>query len=229
MTHPYLDQTVSDIVTTVAGATRVFHDYGIDFCRDGAKTLAQVAHDQMLDVTAVLAGLDALDGTGLTQPDWSVAPPADLIDHLVQRFHARHREQLPELIRLSRRVEMVHAGKPGCPSGLADVLEDLFQELESHMLKEERILFPMLAQGAAQQARTPISVMLAEHDHHQVALDDIMTLTGKISAPAGACNTWRALYTGLQEFREDLMEHIHLENNILFINPSNVGQGAVNG
>lgn len=159
----------------------------------------------------------------------STVPPAELIRHIVERFHDRHREQLPELIRLARRVEMVHAGKPGCPSGLADILEGLCQELESHMLKEERILFPLLAQGAAQQARTPISVMRVEHDHHRESLDDIMTVTGRLSLPPGACNTWRALYVGLQEFKEDLMEHIHLENNVLFMNPSNVGQGALNG
>ena len=30
------------------------------------------------------------------------------------------------------------------------------------------------------------------------------------------CNTWRALYSGIQEFADDLMMHIHRENNILF-------------
>lgn len=229
MTYTFLDRSLGDIATSVAGATRVFHDYGIDFCCDGAKTLSQVAHDQMLDVTAVVAQLEALDGTARTEPDWRAVSAGELIDHIVERFHERHREQLPELIRLSRRVEMVHGGKPGCPSGLADVLDDLSQELESHMLKEERILFPMLAQGATQQARTPISVMRVEHDHHRESLDNIMTITEKLSLPPGACNTWRALYVGLQEFKEDLMEHIHLENNVLFMNPSNVGQGALNG
>ncbi|MGB5826958.1 MAG: iron-sulfur cluster repair protein YtfE, partial [Pseudomonas mandelii] len=27
-----------------------------------------------------------------------------------------------------------------------------------------------------------------------------------------------ALYRGLLEFRDDLMQHIHLENNVLFVN-----------
>jgi len=229
MTLTYLDQTLGDLAASIAGATRVFHDYGIDFCCDGNKTLAQAAHDQMLDVTAVVARLDALEAGTSSGTDWRTVGAATLIDHIVQRFHKRHRQQLPELVRLSRRVEMVHAGKPGCPTGLADVLEGLAQELESHMLKEEHILFPLLAQGARQQARTPISVMQLEHDHHRNALDDIMTITNNMTPPLDACNTWRALYVGLQEFKEDLMEHIHLENNILFMNPSNVGQGALNG
>jgi regulator of cell morphogenesis and NO signaling len=34
--------------------------------------------------------------------------------------------------------------------------------------------------------------------------------------PPGACNTWRALWNGLEALERDLREHIHLENNILF-------------
>ena len=62
----------------------------------------------------------------------------------------------------------------------------------------------------------PISVMRHEHDQHGVALRYMETLTDGIQKPRGACNTWRALYAGLEQLREDLMYHIHLENNILF-------------
>lgn len=229
MKHSFLNQTLGDIASAVPGATRIFFDFGVDFCCDGRKTLAQAAHDQMLDVTAITARLDGLDMSAPGGPDWRAAPPSELIDHIIVRFHDRHRQQLPELIRLARRVEMVHAGTPGCPTGLAQILEDLHQELESHMLKEERILFPMLSQGTRETAQTPISVMRLEHDHHRESLDDIQTVTEKLNWPDDACNTWRALYVGLQEFTEDLMEHIHLENNILFLNSSHDGQGALNG
>lgn len=229
MEATFLDRTLGDIACTLPGATRVFHDFGIDYCCHGDKTLAQAAHAGMLDVTAVVARLRALDAPSSADTDWRTVPAADLISHIVQRYHERHREQLPELIRLSRRVEMVHAGKPGCPSGLADVLENLMQELDSHMLKEERVLFPMLAQGQREQADAPILVMRMEHDHHGEALEAIMDVTGKLTLPEDACNTWRALYAGLQEFKEDLMDHIHLENNVLFQNPSLARQGAIHG
>lgn len=157
---------------------------------------------------------------------WRQAPVADLIDYLITRFHERHRVQLPELVRLARRVEHVHAGKPGCPAGLADVLETLYQELESHMLKEEQVLFPMLARGMDRQARAPISVMRFEHEHHYGALEEIERLTACMVAPPEACNTWRALYGGLQAFHEDLTQHIQLENNVLFLNSSHAAEGA---
>ena len=34
--------------------------------------------------------------------------------------------------------------------------------------------------------------------------------------PQGACNTWRALYAGIAQLNDDLINHIHLENNVLF-------------
>ena len=229
MSQSFLNQTLGDIACALPGATRLFHDFELDFCCDGGKTLSDAAFDQMLDVTAIVARLEALDPKDSAEHDWRTAATPDLIDHIIVRFHERHREQWPELIRLSRRVEMVHAGKPGCPTGLADVLEDLAQELESHMLKEERVLFPMLLRGGAQQVQAPISVMRIEHEHHGESLKAIMDITEKLTLPFGACNTWCALYAGLQEFTEDLMEHIHLENNILFLNPSHVEQGALHG
>ena len=59
-------------------------------------------------------------------------------------------------------------------------------------------------------------MMRFEHDQHGEALAKLEALTNNITPPTNACNTWRALYVGLAAFREDLMQHIHLENNILF-------------
>ena len=91
-------------------------------------------------------------------------PQAQLIEHLLQRYHARHREQLPELIRLASRVEQVHGHHLACPNGLADLLRDIEQELEGHMLKEEQVLFPIMLQGGNPVLDRPIAAMRHEHD-----------------------------------------------------------------
>ena len=145
-------------------------------------------------------------------------PAEQLIAHILSRYHARHREQLPELIRLASRVEHVHGARENCPNGLAEHLHNMQQELESHMLKEEQILFPALLDGVGQSAAAPISVLRMEHEQHGEALQRILDLTNNIIPPSNACNTWRALYRGLDELRNDLMQHIHLENNVLFAN-----------
>lgn len=213
-----IDQTVGQLAKEIAGATRVFDAYQLDFCCGGNHTLQQATSAAGIDPAPIVAELEALQKQAAADNshNWSNADDAALVAHIINRYHAVHREQLPELIRLARRVEQVHGSRPNCPNGLADALHAMQQELESHMRKEEMVLFPMIEQGHGAAAVTPISVMREEHNDHGDALHRIEALTDGITTPTGACATWRALYTGLRAFREDLMNHIHTENNILF-------------
>lgn len=149
------------------------------------------------------------------EQQWQDASPKHLIEHIYLRFHQRHREQLPELKQLAMRVEAVHGDHPEAPVGLTEHLDNLMQELESHMTKEEQILFPMLSRGVYPGG--PISVMESEHVQHEGELSRIDELTNNLTLPEGACGTWTALYKGLKELQDDLHEHIHLENNLLFV------------
>lgn len=152
----------------------------------------------------------------------------ELIEYIVSRFHTGHREQLPELIRLSRRVEHAHAGHARCPQGLADELEAHLQEMESHMLKEEQVLFPMLLRGMNAPAAGPITVMMFEHDQHIDAVERIHRLTHDLILPDDACNTWQRLYEGLADYAQELTQHINLENDVLFAKASQAVKGAQN-
>ena len=209
-----IEQSLGSLASNIAGASRVFHQHRLDFCCGGKQSLGNAAAEKGLDVASIVAQLEALGQTPSNETDWRGAGNVELIQHILARFHERHREQLPELIRLARRVEYVHGDKSDCPNGLADHLTAMQQELVSHMEKEEQVLFPMLASGV--MPSSPIAMMRFEHDQHGEALAKLEALTNNITPPANACNTWRALYVGLAAFREDLMQHIHLENNILF-------------
>ncbi|MGP9801517.1 iron-sulfur cluster repair protein YtfE [Rheinheimera sp. NSM] len=217
-----LDQSLGQIATSVAGATAVFHQYKLDFCCGGQLSLREALAKRQLPADAVVNALQTLQQQPTEHIDWRTAPAKQLIEHILTRFHQRHRRQLPELCRLARRVEHVHALDPQCPTGLADHLGDMYQELESHMMKEEQILFPMLAGGIYPAG--PISVMEEEHLQHGDALEKLDQLTNSITLPADACNTWTALYVGLKELKEDLMQHILLENHILFVQPSHTAK-----
>ena len=212
---PLLEQPLGTIATTIAGATAVFHQYKLDFCCGGKQSLAEALDKKQLDPKPVLSALEQLQQQNNSHIDWRAKPVKELISYILERFHQRHRRQLPELARLARRVENVHAGDINCPTGLADHLDAMYQELESHMMKEEQILFPMLAGGIYPAG--PISVMEEEHLQHGDALETLDKLTNNISLPQDACNTWTALYLGLKELKEDLMQHILLENEILFV------------
>lgn len=213
-----LDQPIGQLASALPGATRIFHKHKLDFCCGGHKSLREAAEKRGVNPDLLVAELEPLQNVGATQRDWRQAPAPELIDHLVRRYHERHREELPELIRLARRVEQVHGEREDCPKGLADHLDAMFQELLSHMMKEEQVLFPMLLGGNNVAAQAPISMMRFEHDQHGDALDKLERLTNDIATPVDACNTWRALYGGLKHLREELMQHIHLENNVLFLN-----------
>lgn len=144
------------------------------------------------------------------------APLAVVVEHILARYHAAHRAQFPELVRLARKVERVHAGAPACPDGLADHVAAMAQEIESHMRKEEGVLFPLIVRGRREFARAPIAVMRREHDEHADALRELARLTRDLVPPPAACATWRSLYDALRTFRDDLRHHIDIENDILF-------------
>lgn len=207
------DQPLGSIAVDLPGATAVFRQLKLDFCCNGHMSLRQAAQDKNLDLADVLGQLAALEHTDELPDEMTVD---SLIDHILARYHEVHRTQLPELIRMARRVESVHQANPHVPAGLADLLETMEQDLLQHMEKEEEALFPMLRTGGHPFVAQPIGMMRAEHTSHGEALDRLNALTNDATPPVGACNTWRALYTGIAQLNDDLMNHIHLENNVLF-------------
>jgi len=213
-TSSRIDQALGQIAVQLPGATAVFRRLKLDFCCGGQISLGQAAQDKHLDLAAILKELDGLERG--SEPPINTTPTV-LIDHILERYHAVHRAQLPELIRMARRVEAVHREHPDVPVGLAQLLEAIEAEMLEHMEKEEGILFPMLKAGGNPFVVHPIGVMRSEHISHGAQLDRLNALTHDASPPDGACNTWRALYTGIAQLNDDLINHIHLENNVLFV------------
>ena len=207
------DQALGQIAVQLPGATAVFRRLKLDFCCGGQISLRQAALDKKLDLPVVLAELATLE-RGSEEPETTA--PAALIDHILERYHAVHRAQLPELIKMARRVEAVHRDNPQVPTGLADLLEAIEREMLEHMEKEEGVLFPILKAGGNPFVVHPIGMMRSEHISHGAQLDRLNAMTQDATAPEGACNTWRALYTGIAQLNDDLINHIHLENNVLF-------------
>lgn len=148
--------------------------------------------------------------------DWSGKPLRDLIRHIEEGYHRRLRRDLPDLVQMAEKVEQVHADKPACPRGLAEHLRGMHESVILHMEKEERVLFPLIQAGRGRSALAPIRVMEKEHEDHGVSLTGLRELATGFAPPAEACTTWKALYLRLETLESELMEHIHLENNVLF-------------
>lgn len=204
---------VGRFAVDIPGATAVFRRHKIDFCCNGHISLEEAAKKKNIELKSLLQELSGLERRDLPVNDKS---PSELIDYIVSRYHEVHREQLPELIRMAARVEAVHKEHPNVPKGLASFLENMDADLCCHMRKEEEVLFPMMKDGKNPFVVQPIAMMRTEHLDHGRTLDELSELTNDCQPPQGACNTWRALYAGLEQLRTDLMNHIHLENNLLF-------------
>lgn len=145
---------------------------------------------------------------------WETAPFGATVDHILQRYHNVHRAQFEELAPLAQKVAQVHADT--FPAEIAGLLAYMQNELLMHMMKEERMLFPMINQGIGRGAAMPISVMMHEHEEHDRAIARLKELTDDFQVPEGACGSWTRLYALAKEMVEDLNDHIHLENDILF-------------
>ena len=213
MTPLSLQMTVGEVATTLPGAVELFRRAGISYCCGGGATLAQAAPGAGLTPEALLAALTALvEAAGRAAPE---ATP-ELIDHIRHRYHDTHREELDWLIPLAQKVERVHGDHEDAPLGLTEALIALQGELDAHMRKEEDILFPVMRAGGAQMIAHPIAQMRHEHDEVASLMAAVNRATHGLALPDGACGSWTALYVGLDKFTEDLVAHVHLENEVLF-------------
>jgi regulator of cell morphogenesis and NO signaling len=84
------------------------------------------------------------------------------------------------------------------------------------MKKEELILFPAMRRQAHGGLDDPVAQMRHDHDDHGAHMRHLEDMTNGFAPPEGACRSWQALYVGTAKLTNDLMEHIHLENNVLF-------------
>ncbi|CAH2600025.1 Iron-sulfur cluster repair protein YtfE [Rhodovastum atsumiense] len=210
----FAHRTLAEIASHLPGATAVFRRHRLDFCCGGQVPLGEAAAAKGLDVAGLEAELDTMIARG--SPGQGALDTEALIALIETRFHAGHRRDLPELLRLAKRVEAVHGAHPLAPRGIAALLQRLADELEAHMQKEEQVLFPLMRAGGHPMIGSPIGVMLREHGEAEESLRRLEGLTHGFGLPAEACPTWRALYVGARRLTEDLKEHIDLENNVLF-------------
>jgi regulator of cell morphogenesis and NO signaling len=223
-------QTVREIALEQPTSIRVFEHYGIDYCCGGREPLAEACTASNLEVAEVLAALEnAAKSSVPTTEEWSQASLENLSRHIVATHHAYVKSELPRLAVLAQKVVLRHGDtKPELPLIQAK-LAQLDEELSQHLLKEEAVLFPCVVKlesalktGSAMPHRcfgtvaNPIAMMTAEHDTAHALIAEIHQLSNHYATPVGACPTYHAFYDGLKEFEQDLHQHIHLENNIVF-------------
>lgn len=224
------DTRIADIAAQNPATIRIFQRFAIDFCCGGKRPLSEVCAEKQVTFGELRS---ALESAG--EPDGSAIPAADaslaeLVRFIVDKYHADLRVELPRLAQMAAKVLDAHGARyPDVLPALAATFRGLREELEMHMVKEERVLFPYIERLEALAAdgqglpaspfgsiQAPIGMMEHEHDDAAQALARLRQLTDGYTPPADACNTFRGLYHGLAELERALHEHIHMENNVLF-------------
>lgn len=223
-------QTVREIALEQPTAIRVFEQFGIDYCCGGRKPLAEACAARNLEIDSVIAALEEAEKKpGAEVQNWAEKSLGSLSSHIVAKHHAYVKRELPRLAQLAEKVVNRHGStKPELPV-IATTLMQLDEELTQHLAKEEAVLFPYIAaldqsvsvgtprpHSCFGTVANPIAMMTQEHDVAGSLIAKIQRLSGNFTTPEGACPTFHAFYDGLREFEQDLHQHIHLENNILF-------------
>lgn len=217
--------TVAQLAIINPGALAVFKKYNIDYCCGGDKSFLEACREMGLDPEKIKAEIDQVPATNssanVRAEMWSSIL---LVDYILQNHHAYVRRAIPELEPLLDLVCERHS--TDCPELLQirACITELFGELASHMEKEETVLFPAIKQYHDGQwpAEIPVGldmpIQAMEHEH-AVAGDlvkKVRSLSNQYTPPSFACPSFRITYQKLKEFEDDLLQHIHLENNILF-------------
>ena len=220
-----IETTVGDIVRAAPSRSRIFESLGIDYCCGGKKPLAEVCQTKGLDPATVVAMLSALDNA----PETTQANPesmtlSELCDHIEQVHHGYLRQELPRLDFMTRKVAAVHGGHEPRLLEVRRVFEDLSANMVSHTKNEDESVFPAIRRLEATNGAGPdasvlessVAALESEHDNAGAALARFKELTDRYTPPDWACNTFRALYDGLEKLEQDLHQHVHKENNVLF-------------
>lgn len=215
------NKTIAEIVSDDISTASVFKKYHIDFCCGGGKTIENACIKANVNVDDVIN--DLINNTPKTHTptlnfkDWSAE---FLTDYIVNVHHTYVKENIEIIHEFATKVATVHGHHATETIEIAELFSKLRDELYAHLDKEETILFPAIKMKALdhnyQYDKEVISILEDEHEHAGDIVKKITFLSNNFTTPEWACNTFKALYFKLDEFINDLYQHIHLENNILF-------------
>ena len=223
--------TVRDLAAGIPGATRVFENFGIDYCCGGRRTLADACQEAGLPVEDLTRALE--EAVRAPQPgaerNWGQKSLTSLTEYIVETHHYFTRQELDCLGKLFDKVCSRHGENHPELFEAQKTFYQLKQDLIPHMLKEEQVLFPYITrmedparEGRAipppffGTVRNPVRMMMTEHDTAGDLLKQLRGVTKGYTTPPDGCISFQTLYQTMAALEVDLHQHIHLENNILF-------------
>lgn len=223
---------VTDIVTHDFRTAEVFRKYGIDFCCGGKWPLDLVCQDKNLHTEAIIEELQRIvrqsaSNAALDFDNWDID---FLTDYILNVHHSYLKRALPEIKEQLNKFLDGHREKFPDLDELGLIMNRFIREIPPHMKQEEEIFFPYIKQIShahrnqesyakllIRTLRKPLEeVMQKEHEITGTNLNKLRTITNNYTPPRNACITHKVTFSKLKELDKDLVQHIHLESNILF-------------
>lgn len=221
------NQKIGEIVTQFPKAADIFKEYRIDFCCGGDRILKSVLQEEDLDESVILDRInrlyEELKYQNQSDRDWTEESSSKLIDHIVNTHHAYLNAELPRISELTTKILRVHGAHHPELKTVHRLFHNLKMELEQHLIKEDETQFPLIkayetnpTAEAKQQIQRILRELEEEHTGAGDILKELRKVTHDFELPEDACATYRLTYEKLEELENDIFQHVHLENNILF-------------
>lgn len=226
------DSFITDIVIQDYRTSSVFRKYGIDYCCGGKLPLQMVCEIRGLDTESVKKELnDAMRviqvSNSINFDNWSVD---FLVDYIINVHHSYLITNFADIVDTLERFVEAHKSKYSYLCELLESLYELRDNLLPHLEQEEKIFFPYIKQIAhAYEKHEPYAALLVrtlrkpvenmmnnEHENIGKYLHRFRDLTNNYTPVPNACISHKVAFSKLKELDNDLVQHIHLESNILF-------------
>lgn len=226
-----IDTSLGEFVASYPKTRKVFEKFGLDYCCGGKQNIISAAIEKNVSLDDLSLALETAVNELKVNDDgkiWMNESLSNIVDHIVLKHHSFLRNELQYTDKLLEKVVIAHGPKHGTfLNSLKDTYNVFRNNLEQHLNDEETLLFPYIKQlETSVKKEGPykdltdfveiLNVLYKEHDEAGAALSKIRNMTSNYVLPDDACLSFESLYEHLEAIEDDLHEHIHLENTVLF-------------
>ncbi len=225
------NKTIGEIVADDYRTSKVFEKYGIDFCCGGKIVLSTTCEEKGFDLATITREIEDVKNQQIERDQnytsWELP---FLIDYIVNVHHGYLKEGTEQIKTHTKKIAAVHGERHSELFEITSIFDKIANDMATHLKEEEDVFFPTLKRAdmnkKADSALSTEDVELISHsleslvrDHEEIgeAVHKINHLTNGYEIPDDVCNTFTLTYKELKEFEDDLHKHVHLENNILFL------------
>ncbi len=154
---------------------------------------------------------------------WKDAPLTELVRHILKRYHRETRFGMAELESLAEEAASMDGHRIPVLLAIRDEVDLFCTEMRAHLKMEEVTLFPaILAKDQGREVDIqgelldPVELFEDEHNAAAGLMKRIRKLTNGFVPPPDAVPTQAALYEACESLADSLVQHIYLENEVLF-------------